>query len=231
MATFHLWNGYLEADRVEIDVTRPMAPSARDLDDPWAGACLLALGLPVAARAWALRPVRASYLSEDPGSEEWEDRWPRAFVLGVRLDAPTPAWQNELRGGYVPLETSHAPWLDEPPDPAHDRAALLVADFRADPAAVERAAADAIRALARELPGSTCGTAIRSLLELDPPSRLAHGEAGGHGRHTGNYRPVHQARILVTGIGIPDAIPALEAVLGGLRAAGGATDWRSSGEG
>jgi hypothetical protein len=219
----------------------------------WVRECLAVLGVEGEARGWTIAPVRSSFFSDRPGSEDWRDRWPAAWVCRVDGELDRVAEPDPWRALPVYLDVIDDS-VFEPGDDGADGDQLLADEPVVRPALViagRRAQRDAVEGAIPSLVGllDAHGFAVNvgssdvhelcaaAVAELPDHERLLRDLATGGAiariarRKLDTPRvlipPLHVVRVTIDSVTFPDQEGALASVLDSLREQGWRVDAQS----
>jgi len=202
---FNLWNPYRADDgTLTFEITQADTFLVHQGTKEFMDVALRAFGVEAAAYRWQITPGRASYYSDDPDREDWRDRWPRTWRVQIFPEVPLPPRPNTLfrTPADQPLSDMTGSAFTGGHDERYRHTAFVIVDFRASLEDIEQTMRRVV------------ATTTLRVAPLEPAIR----ELGGQ---------VRQLQLLVGEIDLPGDVRALDTLIAGFKAGGGAVNWRS----
>ena len=202
---FNLWNPYRADDgTLTFEITQADTFRIHRCSQEFLDAALREFGLVVDAYSWQITPGRALYYSDYPDEADWHNRWPLTWRIHITPETPLPPRSNALfRAPAVQgLSDNTQPEPDDNEEDRYRNTAFVIVDFCKP--------RDEVEHLARTM---LANATLRATL-LEPAIREV-----GDG--------VRQLQTLVRDLDLPADVAALETLVAGFKAAGGAVNWRS----
>jgi hypothetical protein len=127
MALFNIWSfGSLPDRRIRFDVTAGNLPELKNGTPTWIEGVLRQIDVSGTPGHWEITAWRCNFYSDYPGSEAWEDRWPRGWTVTVEMDGEVPVIDPVMPRAPISFDEPDQTW-DGLSDPsAHSRDALIV---------------------------------------------------------------------------------------------------------